>query len=138
MGQMPIIMYLRGFARSTFEQGLFDHELSLQGYEDDVGKVQIKFNELKVDDELTLSQVADSAEKNFNIPSDVMISTYYPRLDKTIQAYKIENPEFKLDNNPKPQPVQFGNGIIDHNQHGSVINSVKQALIKQGYLKVIN
>lgn len=137
MGQMPIIMYLRGFARATFEQSLFDHELSLQGYEDDIGKVQIKFNELKVDDELTLSQVADSAEKNFNIPSDVMVSTYYPRLDKTIQAYKIENPDFKLDKNPT-QPVQFGNGIIDHNQHGSVINSVKQALIKQGYLEVIN
>jgi len=78
LGQVTVIEYLREFNKYYLEKDLIDHELRLAGYEDQVGKVFIKYKELELEDELVLAQIA---EKLIVMGADpeVIIQTYFKR-----------------------------------------------------------
>jgi len=90
LGQVTVIEYLREFNKYYLEKFLFDHELRLHGFEDQVGRVFIKYKELDLDDELVLAQIAEKLIVMGADP-DVIIQTYFKRYMTEEQNYKDED-----------------------------------------------
>lgn len=87
LGQVTVIEYLREFNKHYLEKYLFDHELRLAGFTDQIGRVFIKYKELELQDELTLAQIAEKLIVMGADP-DVIIQTYFKRYITEEQNYK--------------------------------------------------
>jgi hypothetical protein len=118
LGQVTVIEYLREFNKYYLEKYLIDHELRLSGYEDQAGKVFIKYKELELEDELVLAQIA---EKLIVMGADpeVIMQTYFKRYMTEEQNYK------------KGKIVRF-TPSIQGGQVQPIQNLAKQAAAGQG------
>lgn len=134
-GQVTVVEYIeQNYIVNWFEKYIFDLELKLNGFHtyqgnDNLGKIHIGIGEKDTENELELSQVADSILKYRPDIFDLVVNEYYPRLASVYDKSK-----------PKEEPPQEGitnsmpRGFKDNGYDGAVINAAKTILEENGDL----
>jgi hypothetical protein len=127
MGQVTVVDYIRNnFISYYYEKYIFDLELALAGYSEDLGKIHIQFGEKETEDEDLLSQIADRILKYRPDLFDTVANLYYPRLAPELN--KVDNEvQTSLDQFTKPE-------MTDEKITLNYINSMKERLTEDGLL----
>lgn len=98
-GYIVFIRFIQEFVMPIVNEEIIDRELALH-YPEAVGKVKFKYI-VDIDNEKELSEIGASVIANYpDLPSELVLSTYYNRIWKKVEKYKKvygENWEDKID-----------------------------------------
>lgn len=98
-GYIVFIRFIQEFVMPIVNEEIIDKELALH-YPEAVGKVKFKYI-VDIDNEKELSEIGASVIANYpDLPSELVLSTYYNRIWKKVEKYKKvygENWEDKID-----------------------------------------
>jgi hypothetical protein len=110
MGMGVIIDYNQAWLRKYFEHQLFARELSLAGYQNDIGKIHLTFPEPEVEDEFQLAQIAEKLEASYPSVSDedrtARLQTYFQPYYTLAQGQGIDL------TTPEQQEAPLGGAVI--------------------------
>ena len=120
MGQVNTIEYLQSWLKKYFEYQLINRELQLAGFQNDIGKVHIKFTELEVENDLTNAQIAQILESAY--PStqpedaDIRINTYFKPYAIERQKQGIKTEEIKSKQTERQTSLEQFQNLLSENQ----------------------
>ncbi len=120
MGQVNTIEYLQSWLKKYFEYQLINRELQLAGFQNDIGKVHIKFTELEVENDLTNAQIAQILESAY--PStqpedaDIRINTYFKPYAIERQKQGIKTEEIKSKQTEGQTSLEQFQNLFSQNQ----------------------
>lgn len=141
MGQITVVEYIQtNYLASNYERNLFDHELYLAGYQNDMGKIHLDFGEKETDDELNLAQIASTILTIRPDLFELVANEYYPRIAGELPEYLKDNsvneqPIGQVPESLPPEEAMISNSIKDtNNGHLIYINAAKKLLEEEGVL----
>lgn len=138
MGQTNVISYIRDKLLYYFEPGLIDNELSLAKFESDVGLIHWEFTGLDVEDEVAMSNIAQTLTNILQGKTDdpelfdlkVLINTYFKRFSISMQKNKQAQ---GTDNN---KPVVTDEGVVEPTPKTvELVNALRNNLKEEGLIK---
>jgi hypothetical protein len=141
MGMGVIIDYNQAWLRKYFEHQLFTRELSLAGFQNDIGKIHLTFPEPEVEDELQLAQIAEKLEASYPYVNEqdriARLQTYFQPYYTATQSQGIDlstpAPQ-EAQNNPTVIPeVLPEQGILQNSMpYSDMVSKARKLLIKEG------
>ena len=143
MGMGIIIDYNQAWLRKYFEHQLFTRELTLAGYQNDIGKIHLTFPEPEVEDEFQLAQIAEKLEASYPSVNDedrtARLQTYFQPYYTATQSQGIDlsTPvqQEAQSNVPVIPEVLPEQGILQNSMpYSDMVSKARKLLIKEGVL----
>jgi hypothetical protein len=135
MGQVTVVDYIQNnYINYHYEKYIIDLELTLNNFIDDVGKIHISYGEKETDDELQLSQIANSILQFRPDLFDMVVTEYYPRLAE--QYAKSDKKGVVTQPVEEPVTNSLQRGFKDKNDLKAMayVEATKTRLIEEGLL----
>jgi hypothetical protein len=130
-GQSTVVNYVANNCHNDYEKYIFDLELSLAKYQNDVGKIHIYVGEQETQDEKDLATIGQSILQYRPDISELVIDQYYPRLAKVYDSKKNTAPDLK-----PPVTNSMGGAIKDPQTPNilAIVEATKIILTENGEL----